>query len=261
MHRLPLTERLLSARNHIFWTIRTHFRFRREGYLESGDNGSLRTDTEANLEKKYGLGSFAARLSPEVYKKNLWTLWVLDRLVAPHLRTDLLELEIAEPGCQDFARIPSLRLFFRNFYANTRITGIEVDPFPLLHGFHSRWDKAKYYLNLVNAADRYVEGDYFLWNDPVDLICCFYPFVSINPALAWGLPSYFGNPKPWILSFRRNMKPGALLVLVHQGAWEEEEFDKARHDSGLLLLERAHLDCDFYPLPHPACVSVYQREW
>jgi hypothetical protein len=264
MHGPRLTESLAdsiySAKNRLFWNLRSRLRFRRGGYREAGISNLILSDTERKLEKKYELDLTAEHLSDATYKKNLWTLWLLDRMLAPQLRRGFLPLELLEPGCQDFARLPALRAFFRMQGVRPRITGIEVDPFPVLHDFHSRWDKAKYYLSLETSADRYLEGDFFEWRESADLICCFYPFMSAYPALAWGLPARFGNAKPWTVAFERNLRPGGLLLVVHQGEWEESDFDEARAGTGLRLLHREELSCAFYPLPHPACASVYRRE-
>ncbi len=260
MDRTSLGESLHSAKNRIFWNMRSRLRFRRPGYREDGIGDLLLSDHERNLENRYELDLYADYLAVSTYKKNLWTLSVLDKLLAPHLRHNHLPLEILEPGCQDFSRLPALRSFFRKQGLRPRITGLEIDPFPLLHDFHSRWDKAKYYLNLEKCADRYLDADFFSWQESADLICCFYPFVSTHPALAWGLPARFGDGKPWIKGFVRNLRPGGLLLTVHQGDWEEEDFDKARAGQPLRLLDRKTFDLPYYPLPHPACASVYRLE-
>jgi hypothetical protein len=260
MDGTSLTESLHSAKNRIFWNVRSRLRFRRAGYKEDGISGLLLSDTEQKLERNYELDLYADYLADSTYKKNLWTLCVLDRILAPQLRHNHLPLEILEPGCQDFSRLPALRSFFRKQGLRPRITGLEIDPFPLLHDFHSRWDKAKYYLNFEKSADRYLDADFFGWQESADLICCFYPFVSTHPALAWGLPAKFGDSKPWIEGFIRNLRPGGLLLVVHQGEWEEEDFDKAREGKPLRLLHREAFELPFYPLPHPACASVYRRE-
>ncbi|HEY8278019.1 MAG TPA: hypothetical protein VIH99_00255 [Bdellovibrionota bacterium] len=257
MDRTSLGDSLQSARNRIFWNLRSRLRWSRGGYQETGAGALDLSEEEKKIEKAFAFDRYRICLSPEVYKKNLWTLWVLARLLKPHLRSAHSPDEILEPGCQDFARLPALRAFFRSH--EPRITGLEIDPFPILRDMRSRWDKAQYYLNLDKSEDRYREADFFSWDRPSDIICCFYPFVSAHPALAWGLPAWLGDADAWVRSFTRNLRAGGLLLVVHQGEWEEEEFDRARDASGLRLLQRESLECTFYPLPHPACVSVYRK--
>jgi hypothetical protein len=139
---------------------------------------------------------------------------------------------------------------------------MELDPYPVLSGFHSRADKAEYYLSLPGGhrTDDYLAGDFFLRNSqPADLILSFYPFVSPDPALAWGIPAEFGDAKKWVDAYVQNLQKGGLVLAVHQGSWEEEEFDRARKDAPLEIIWRSRVDCPFYPLPHPACASVYRR--
>jgi len=247
MNPFGIQETLHSARNRVFFAIRSQMKWSRGGYRESGGEAAERGDEALSFYRPY--------LSAETYRKNEYTLALLRRFLAPHLRGASSPREILEPGCQDFARLPALRAFFRN---RVRITGLELDPYPVLHDFHSRADKAKYYLSCEPSADRYLADDFFRWCEPADLVLCFYPFVSAHPALAWGLPKRFGNPAPWATSFARNLRPDGLLLLVHQGEWEEEDFDRVR-PAELRLLERATFETAAYPLPHPACVSVYRK--
>jgi hypothetical protein len=254
-------ETIHSAKNRVFWELRSRLRWSRSGYQETGAESVPLGDEERALESAYELPHYKNYLSAETYRKNLWTLGLLGRILRPHLRAAHLPLEILEPGCQDFSRLPALRAFFRKQGIRPRFTGLELDPFPLLHDFHSRWDKASYYVGLEKSADRYLAADFFGWHEAADLICCFYPFVSANPALAWGLPAHFGKPGPWVDGFLRNLRPDGLLLVVHQGEWEEEDFDAARAArAGLRLLQRENFETVFYPLPYPACASVYRRE-
>lgn len=255
-----LTEELRSRRNRLFWKLREKLRFSREGYRETG-NEETRFDPEAaRLEMQYALGFLKGRIAAPVYLKNLATLWILERML-DGVTLPPRDFNVLEPGCQDFARLPALRAYLRDRRCEPRITGVEVDAFPVLEGFHSRADKARYYLSLPPGAgaDRYEARDFFRWGDPAYLVFCFYPFVSSNPALAWGLPKEFGRAKEWVEAFERNLVAGGYLMVVHQGDWEEEAFDEAREGSTLELVKRANVDCPFYPLPHPACASVYRK--
>jgi hypothetical protein len=255
-----LTEELRSRRNRLFWRLREKLRFCRDGYKEAG-NVDVRFEPEAaRLEMEYALGFLKDRLAPAVYLKNLATLWILERML-DGVPLPPRDLNVLEPGCQDFARLPAFRAYLRERRCEPRITGVEVDAFPILQGFHSRADKARYYISLPPGPghDRYEARDFFRWGDPAYLVFCFYPFVSANPALAWGLPKEFGKPAEWVRAFERNLLVGGHLLVVHQGKWEEEAFDEARVGSTLELVKRTDVDCPFYPLPHPACASLYRK--
>ncbi len=253
-------ESLHSKRNRFFLKLRSTLGFRRSGYKETGSQTLPLTPEEMRLERRYGMIFLRPRLFPEVYKKNLATLWILEKT----LPADLLpkgEFLLSEPGCQDFSRLPAIRAFCKRHGRTPIVQGMELDPYPVLMGFHSRADKANYYLSLPGGHrhDDYVAGNFFEANRPAQLILSFYPFVSPDPAVAWGIPAEFGDAKKWAEAYTLNLKPGGLVLVVHQGPWEEEEFDRARKEAPLEILWRSRVDCPFYPLPHPACASVYRR--
>jgi hypothetical protein len=195
-------------------------------------------------------------------QKNLATLWVLNEVFANSkncLSDKLSSIKMTlDAGTQDFARLPALAFFLQQSCAQTKILGLELDAFPVLRNGHSRADVANYIAGLVGNA-KYSSGDFFHWQEPVDFITAFYPFVSPHPALAWGLPAHYGDARPWVKSIAKNLRPGGLALVVHQGAWEEEEFDSALPyaDPKLCLLTRLELKCSFYPLPHPMRASLY----
>jgi hypothetical protein len=108
------------------------------------------------------------------------------------------------------------------------------------------------------TTDSYQQGNFFHFLEPSQVIFAFYPFVSTHPALAWGLPEDFGNASRWADSLATNMQKDGIALVVHQGKWEEEEFDQARKAYPLELVARKDVTCPFYPLPHPACASLYR---
>jgi hypothetical protein len=253
-------ESLHSKRNRFFWKLRSALGFRRPGYKETGDIFLELTEEESALERRYGLTFLKSRLAPEVYRKNLATLWIMEKTLPAELLPGG-RFQVVEAGCQDFSRLPAIRAFFAKHGREPVVMGIELDPFPVLSDFHSRADKAEYYLSLPGASrdDDYLAGDFFRFDNPASLILSFYPFVSPDPALAWGIPAEFGDGRKWAEAYVRNLQPGGLVLVVHQGTWEEEEFDRARKGAPLEIIWRSRVDCPFYPQPHPACASVYRR--
>lgn len=264
MEPLSLSEKLHSTRNRLFWSLRSAIRFQRTGYTETCDPkdrdinvltlSKAASNAYLDIEARYNTKPFLNKISYPNYEKNLFTLWSLEQMLPKGWHPS----EILEVGSQDFSRTPA----YANFFPATKITGIEIDPFPVLRELHSRMDKAKYYISHFAPKSTYEEGDFFKWNKRYELIICFYPFVSTNPALAWGLPANLGNPLLWIHALEKNLTPGALALLVHQGDWEEETFDEVRKKipNQLELVERKILNCPFYQNKYPAHASLYQRK-
>lgn len=265
MEKLPglsVAENLHSKRNRLFFRIRQAIRFQRSGYRETGFDGeekrsrlnSLNEDARAKwleLEEKHGFREFERVLSLANYEKNLATLWTLEQFFPNPTKG----LSVLEPGCQDFSRLPAIARFFRP----GSVTGIELDPFPILNNLHSRADKAHYFRTLVSEPTHFVGADFFTWSGTGDLLLAFYPFVSPHPALAWGLPAEFGDPEEWVLAIERSLAPGGMALVVHQGSWEEECFDAARANSQLRLERRAVAQCPFSPHRYPPHASLYRK--
>lgn len=260
METLSFREAIHSRSNRFFFRLRTALKFRRCGYREAGTGDLMLNGAALRLERQYGMARFRPHLQEIIYRKNLSTLAWLENL-GPFIGELPAEPEVLEAGTQDFSRLPAIRRFLEENARVPRVTGLELDPYPILVDLHSRADRAEYYLKVGGASgDCYEGGDFFEWQAQADCVLSFYPFVSTNPALAWGLPAEFGNGRKWAESFARVLRPGGLLLVVHQGDWEEEEFDKVRTGLPLQLLARDKANAEIYPLPHPACMSIYRRE-
>lgn len=259
-------EKIKSQWNSWMLEARQRIQFQRLGYTETGeylDVSGLLPEARrllASLENVYGFRKFQPVLEETTYLKNLATLWTLEQMLPPQFFTNS-ELRVLEPGCQDFARLPGILSYLEMFHRVQEVEGIELDPYPILHNFHSRADKAEYYISLVRAPAKFRQGNFFHLTRQSALVLSFYPFVSPHPAMAWGLPAHFGNAQQWVAAFDRCTTAGGACLVVHQGDWEEKAFDRARDTipNSLHLVTRKVLDCPFYPLPYPAHASVYQK--
>lgn len=261
-------EKLRSRLNGIFLTSRQGLAFSRAGYREmtteaavalwKGHLDPLAQRAVADIEREFATAAWREFANLESYRKNLATLWILQTMFSG---TGPVNVRVAiDAGTQDFARAPALTAFLRRTSPFARLTGIELDAYPPLMNGHSRFDIARHFCQHVEGA-RYVAGNFFEWKDPADFASCFYPFVSPHPALAWGLPKHFGDARAWAETLVRVLRPGAFALVVHQGDWEEAEFDEARAAFAreLALQKREELRCPFYPARFTAQVSLYKR--
>jgi len=242
-------ESMHSFRNELGFWARRKIRFSRGGYSEQ--NQAQLPSEAMGLAKKYALEPSFPHLSQDSILKNLSTLLWLEEMGINRISDSILEV-----GCQDFSRLPALRAYFSPNHPH--ILGIELDAYPILQGFHSRKDKAEYFCSLAPKSE-YRCQDFFTFREPHSLVLSFYPFVSLHPALAWGLPSRYGDATQWVQAFERNLKPKGFLFVVHQGKWEEDCFDEVRRGARLELVNRKVLSTELYPLPHPPHGSLYRR--
>ena len=217
-------------------------------------------DLIQKLESSYPFTMAESFLSLASYKKCLATIWLLEEIYQDSLCPKKERGKIVEPACQDFSRSFALHQFYSKYFGSVSLTGVEVDAFPPLSSLHSRFDIARHFCQHVPHS-RYVATDFFHWTDSSNIICLFYPFVSPHPAIAWGLPHKFGDPQLWLRAISRSLVVEGQAIVVHQGPWEEEEFDEVGdHFPDLQLITRKILVCPFIPAPHPAHVSLYKKK-
>lgn len=251
-------EQIRSVHNLFWFRFRQWFRWSRKGYSESSPKDTPFVALAQSINDKYCFTDYGVHLFPRHWIRNLATLWILEQMFGEDSHPS--PLSIAEPCCQDFSRLPAISRFFESRQVVTEITGVEIDAFVPLKGFYSRWDHAQYYRSLVPQKTNYISADYFNYLAPTDLILCFYPFLSAAPALAWGLPATIASSLLWTQSFERNLKTNGQVLVVHQGDWEEREFDLARKKSSLKIVRRRVLSCPFFPSRYPMHASLYQKQ-
>lgn len=252
-----LTQKIYSSHNEFWFWLRNQIRWSRSGYSESAPQETPFVPAAQDFNERYSFADYGTRLYPRHWIRNLATLWLLEKMLEgldwPTSMT------ILEPCCQDFVRLPAISRFFEKQKVKVAIVGVEIDTYVPLKGFYSRWDHAQYYRSIVKSSSEYHSADFFKFTHSSDLILCFYPFVLSSPALAWGLPARVANANQWVEAFERNLKPKGRVLVVHQGEWEEAEFDKARKTSALNLLKRRSLNCDFFPAKYMMSASLYER--
>lgn len=244
-----------SQLNSLFLKCRQRVHFQRKGYKESL-NQALNEEDQKWLDL-FNIENYES-LSYYSIQKNIQTLrWLNDfDSYIPNFRAQTKS--IIDAGCQDFRRLPALAAFFK--HPKTHITGIEIDGYPLLHDWHSRFDRAQYFISLTKKAARYLCTDFFYHHQPSDFIICAYPFLTVAPTLQWGLPQRFASPQFWIESLCKNLKPEAFTLVIHHGETEQSIFDSHRSKYHLKLIFRKTYPNSLLPDGPAECVSLYQHK-
>ncbi len=274
---LSLFDKFRSLWNHVLFSLRNRVKFSRGTYQEGALSlderlewkASLAADELARIQSYETLldGTTESLALPS--QRRIWaTFDLLYAVPADIYQKWQAGLHGAQPrlldaGCQDFSRAPAIQAFFHNLNLNPHLTGVELDAYGMLPSMHSRADRANFFARLAGNA-HFQAGDFFSTPFPkaLDLIFCFYPFVSPHPALSWGLPYEYGDASKWIQSLERNLAKNGLALVVHQGDWEEEEFQNAllAGKSRLKPVFSAEFQEVFEPHTHPSRIGVYSSE-
>lgn len=209
---------------------------------------------ERALRDRYALGPLAARSTRDVYRDNLYVLDLLDRFVAPGLRSAILErphpthIRAVDVGSKDFRYAFAIERFIATTVDAAAATskratespavdllGVELDGHPIYPDLHSRADHADAYVGEVEAAPRpgrapsrvrYRVANYLaVAESELDVVTFFFPFVLRYTLVRWGLPLGEFVPDRLFEHAARSLRAGGLLVVVNH---TEEELAAQR---------------------------------
>ncbi len=146
--------------------------------------------------------------------------------------------QVLDIGCRNW----SYARCIADFFPNARLTGVEVDGGRRYWNFYRRMDLARSYAHQIKNERRDIEvfeEDFrnlnILLHPQNVLFCFFFPFVSDNPCLGWGLPTRFADFSSLLLHSQElaqisGSQPSWLSS--HQGEWEAEEAERAYFQLG-----------------------------
>lgn len=254
---MSVWQRGRSVSNGFWLKIRSLLRYSRRGYSEATRVTPVFSPASQEINDRYQFSDIGKRLAPRHWHRNLATLWYMEQMLDGLRWTK--PMRVLEPGTQDFSRLPAFRSYFKKHAPESTFIGIELDAYVPLRDFYSLWDHAQYYISLDSGKAEIIATDFFQYQDCADLILCFYPFVSCEPALAWGIPAEYASARKWVESFVRNLKSNGYVLVIHQGEWEEKDFDGARKGTSLELMRRRQLECPFFSMKFPVRASLYKK--
>jgi hypothetical protein len=246
----------LALANPLFFALRGMLRFRRAGYAESSAEGhalvppelkrALASDRARALETRYRIApTVQQRLSPASLLQVLYFMDLLDTALE---RAGFAGASLARLEGDSFAPIDTLDIGAKNFISSIALwhvlepppahatpaprgallTGVEIDGWRILRGWHSRCDMANYYLGLLPASESarkhtFQTLDFLQLSGQFDFITWFHPFLDAYPLLHWGLPRRLLRPEPMFRHMLARLRPGGVALVVNQEPHENIE--------------------------------------
>lgn len=228
-------DRLQSGRNRLGFGLRNFLRWVPGDYRELAAQpeslwiGSTETDDPVNsLLDTYGLAPIINTMSRERCLETLTYLAWLDQAYSQWpaafepVFSQASPLRWLDAGAKNWAYVQALAAFIRVRHTGRfRLDGVELDPNRRYSNLQTRRQAALAFSRDIQEAT-YHEGDLLAWEQPVDVISHFLPFVFKEPHLAWGLPLDYFNPQAMLNHLLGLLRPGALMIIVNQGAVEAE---------------------------------------
>lgn len=228
-------QNIHSALNHFFFFLRSHFKLSKSGYTEIPARENFKTNEIqkrkiTNLKKIFSV-HFEEQFNQIHALENYNYLDLLFHAFEAAKISIPRNASVIDVGSKNFSYAAALHAFFHP----ENLTGIEIDAYKLYHDGHSRYDYARYFSNqLPNTF--YLAEDFCRLNLNADIITCFYPFVFIEPLLAWTLPIKHFKPAEIFNRMAKCLNKHGLLVLVSQGDDEAEKAKDLTKKSGLTLV-------------------------
>lgn len=221
-----LTTGIKNIRNSLDFWIRNRIKISRGAYCPKNEpKDGLFYDQELSGKEreffeKYQLDNLKNNSTRLNYLENLYRIDILNSYLELNHNNNISILDI---GSKNWFYAPAEWHFFRyqGFDKDINLTGIEIDPYRLYQNLYSRQDYAEYYIkNLENT--RYIGQNLLEHRDSYDYITWFFPFVTQEPLLHWGLPLKCFSPEILMKKAYDLLKEGGRILIINQGIREYE---------------------------------------
>jgi hypothetical protein len=167
---------------------------------------------------------------------------------------------LIDVGCRNWSYARALAEFF----PHAELSGVDVDGARRYWNLYRRIDVANAHAaalanqgHVAKAECKDFQNLRELPSEKITLFTFFFPFVSENPCLGWGLPARFVNFQQLLRHSVRladaAQTPGAHWISAHQGEWEAEEARLAYILAGLSCEETFLSTAEvrgLWPSPH-----------
>lgn len=204
---------------------RGHFPIQNEGKndlfeLLDEQRKKIALEKEIHFYNHYNLKDLKNSSTKRNYLENLYILELLQNQL--DLTKAKNNISILDIGSKNWFYAKGEYQFFKNhsFKKSITLTGIEIDAYRVYSSFYSRYDSAQNNIKGLNNAN-YISGDLLNHFDKYDYITWFFPFLTKEPLLYWGLPLDFYKPKQLLLHAFSLLNKNGTMIIMNQG---EEEY-------------------------------------
>lgn len=237
----------LKVTNPLFYFFRKKLKGKeKEVKFKSINNTNRFTGETSHLENmlvtKYNFHSFVNTIPFESYQMNLYILHLLDNLDIEFPET----IRAIDVGSKNFEYAPSLFSFYKEKGVCEILSGIEIDAFRRYHDFTTRFDHANAYIKDLPHTN-YLPIDFLHYNEKVNVITMFLPFVFKEPLLYWGLPLSTYHPEKIFRHAFSLLKDGGIWIITSQEEIEEEKCHEILEKLGISYIKVGRFDSPFYP--------------
>lgn len=233
-----ITEHWQSAQNRLGFALRNFIKGYGLPYQEQAEPKSalflnqLEVLARQNdLLAQYDLQNLTDKATVSRYKETLTYLDWLDCFYQanPQAFQQILNassVSCLDVGAKNWSYVEALTAFLQKYHIAFELHGLEIDPNRRYADFRTRKQYAEAYLeslpNSLQSKTYYHTGNILNWQQPVQIITHFLPFVFEEPHLDWGLPLSLFNPQAILNHELSLLQSDGILLIVNQGEDEAE---------------------------------------
>jgi len=235
-----------DLRNNIDFFIREKTKFSKKNYNEIPQNVEdvFEDGVLLRLEElcaKYNVNKISVGTTIQNYKENLYILDILDKYFEIEPKDKLKVLDI---GCKNWFYAKGEHAFFEKYSKKLELKGIEIDAHRLYSNFYSRVEVAKFYIKNLKSTE-YLSKDFLKYDEKMDYMVWFLPFVKENPHISWGLPLMYFSPKQMLWHAYFSLNKGGRIFIVNQGEDEYRIQKDLLAECAIPYIEIGQIDSEF----------------
>ncbi len=248
--------RIFSAYNRVWFEVQRTLKWSKSRYEEpvAGTLNSLNAQQSERIRQlKSGYPVvFENQFRQSLALTNYHYLDLLDRTRREFQWQTEPGLQLVDVGSQNFYYAVSLRAFFQP----QQLTGIEVEGYRIYQDGYSRFDYATAYIHgLPNTHYRVM--DFCEFDERVDGITCFYPFLEPKALVRWRLPLKIFRPDLLVQTMARVLRPQGFVFMVNRGEAESAVAKQLMANASLQMVGQWTCFDPLTPWNGPPVVSLW----
>lgn len=265
-----MNKLLHNIYNHIDFRLRNFFKLSRSKYNPANElkenlfdnfkepQKTVAVKKELDYLEKYQLQRLKNNSTRRIYLENLNIIEFLETYIK--CKNNINQLEILDIGSKNWFYAEGEYNFFKynNQEKTISMIGIEIDAYRLYTDFYSRRDYALHYIkNLINC--KYIADDVMQHNKQYDFITWFFPFVTPEPLLNWGLPLKLYRPDKMLKHVFSLLKPDGKLIILNQGKEEYLKQEELLKKLNIPYLKQGMFNSSFIDFSFERYVTVVNK--
>ncbi|MDD3149623.1 MAG: hypothetical protein PHV68_02220 [Candidatus Gastranaerophilales bacterium] len=225
---------------------RKDLRILNEDKTELFKNNQKLIDKEQFFIKKYNLENLKNNSTIQNYLENLYTIDILEQNFK--IKTFENTVKLLDIGSKNWFYAQGEYHFFKHFYKNMTLTGVELDAYRIYTDLHSRKDYADFYIkNLENT--NYIVDNLMNINEQYDYIVWILPFIIKEPLLYWGLPLKYFQPEKLLTKAYNLLNKNGQMLIINQGKSEYDEQIKLLNKFKIPFVLKGKISSEFLSCP------------